>query len=102
MAYTNIQRLRLWLNDKDPKKYIFTDIELNEILSCYEDEINEKKKLDLARADCLEMIATDIRRWNSYTIGGISESTTMAKSQLLTVAQDLRAKWSVTGSDLDD
>lgn len=100
---TLIQKLRLWINDKNASSQIFTDDELTEILSWYDEgeETNLNKQIDLARADCLEMIATDIRRWNSYTIDGLSETMSSSKSELRQVAKELRAKWDVaTGSDL--
>lgn len=42
------------------------------------------------RAKCLEIIATDIRKWNSYSIGGMSE--TFSKQDLLNIAQSLYEK----------
>ena len=41
------------------------------------------------QADCFEMIATDLRRWNSYSAGGLSER--FNKSELLAIAQRLRS-----------
>ncbi len=49
------------------------------------------------RAKCLEIIATDIRKWNSYSIGGMSE--TFSKTDLMNLAQSLYEK-EVIGSDI--
>jgi hypothetical protein len=95
-----VQKLRLWINDTDTGSEIFTDKQLAEILSWHDDEDSEEAMLDLARADCLEMISTDIRRWNSYTIGGQSETLTSSKSELLANARRIRARWGFKGGRL--
>ncbi len=97
---SEIQRLRLWINDKDTSDQIFTDEELKEILSWHSNAPTAEEKMDLARADCLEMISTDIRRWNSYTIGGQSETLTSSKSELLANARRIRARWGFKGGRL--
>ncbi|AKI96580.1 hypothetical protein [Kosmotoga pacifica] len=147
---TNLEYARLLINDKDQNNLIFSDTELQEIISLnsevkvveaepksldktlwqipfrhldetytekiyneYEEELSGtvdkvtgEITLDTAydgyvfvqakivhwndiQADCFEMIATDIRRWNSYSAGGLSE--TFSKAELLAVARNLRS-----------
>lgn len=93
-----IQRLRLWINDTDTTSEIFTDKQLAEILSWHDDEDSEEATLDLARADCLEMIATDIKRWNSYSVGGQSE--TINKTELLLTVDKIRRRHGFKGGRL--
>jgi len=88
-----IQRLRLWINDKDSE--IFSDDDLEEILSWHSDS---SEQIDLARADCLEMIATDIKRWNSYSVGGQSE--TINKTELLLTVDKIRRRHGFKGGRL--
>lgn len=79
--------LRMMIGDKDHE--IFIDEELENILALQTGAT--KKRLDLARADCLEIIASDIQKFNAYSIGQYTEH--IDKNALLQVAQSLRKRY---------
>lgn len=86
MIYT----LRMKL--QDPDGIVFSDMELQTILDQYEGR-GEYAQVDLAWADCLEIIVNDIQKWHSYSVGGLSE--TIDKSQMRTTIDRLRARWKI-------
>ncbi len=105
----NISKLRIWI--KDSEKKLFTDAELALVVARYapyelpEDEEAEpiqlhlgNRHMDLCRAECFEMIASDIQRWTSYSAGGLSE--TFDKANLFHEAEKLRMRWGYASAEL--
>lgn len=94
-----VKKLRLWINDRNSDDQVFTDEELEAVLTWHSTASCEQEIIDLARADCLDMIANDIRRWNSYSAGGLSENFTGQKELLFQTARTLRQRWGFKGGD---
>ena len=103
MADTNLTTLRLWL--KDSGKTLFSDAELTSILTRNgaivdgADVTLTNKMLDLSRADAYELLTGDPAKFNSYSIGGVSE--TISKELLLQMARDLRKRYIIAIEDID-
>jgi hypothetical protein len=86
----SISLLRMKLQDPDSE--LFTDTELQTILDQYS-TVSQSARVDLAWADCLEILISDIRKWTSYSVGGMSE--TFDKVTIAENIKRIRRRWNV-------
>lgn len=92
---TEVEKLRLWISDREEK--IFTTAELSELLAQYPNDTVEDR-IQKARADALEIIASDIQKWTSYSVGGQSE--TFSKAEIMEIAAKIKRRYGFLGGRL--